>query len=158
MLQLIWSILIIYLCTILWIHIQLFAGPLRYLGVFLCARRRELCIATSFSAFLEESLFLLIEWVKLYVDWFVFVAEELAISYDKRIACCQISRASSPWMVHQPMGLVWPKLLWSSFASELLKGPSRLANCIHCLLIVLSSSELYIFVMAARNPFLTSGS
>ena len=54
-------------------------SPFKYSGVFLCSRHRALCTTTNFSTLLEVSLFLLIEWMKLYVDQFLSAAKEQAI-------------------------------------------------------------------------------
>lgn len=88
-------------------------GPFKYLGVFLCSRCRALCTTTNLSAFLEVSLFLLIEWINLYVDQFPFAIEELAIQDNKRIEKCLSFGAPSPCNLHQPIGL--NEITWATF-------------------------------------------
>jgi hypothetical protein len=105
-------------------------GPFWYFGVFLWSRHRALCNVASFFALLElrSKSISLVEWMKLYLDQFLFAAKVLTIWDNKRIEGCWSFGASSPCILHQTIGSAWPKSLWSYIASGLLKGPVPLPS------------------------------
>ena len=59
-------------------------GPCKYLGILQYWRHRLFCIEINFSDFLEKSLFLWIEWMKIYMQQSLLVIKELTIKDGKQ--------------------------------------------------------------------------
>lgn len=104
----------------------------QYTRVLQSSSHRALCTTTNFSAHLEVSLFLFTEWIKLYVDQFLSIAEELATYERRQIASIFNYGASDPYNCHQPMRLFNAITALSTFSSIVPRvGPSRFVKATH---------------------------
>lgn len=94
----------------------------------------------------------LIEWMKLYVNKFLYATKKLATCEKRPIASILNSSVPLSYYVHHPTELVWASIALSISASSLLNvGPQRLEKASHCVQSIIISSLEYIFWRAFIN-------